>query len=101
MQMVHEGVRCPRRPALSGKSRRRGRDPHQEFAEIFTAQEADKGARGVLEALDNVSAILDPALADPGGDIAHEIPIARSEVGNDEAAKRQSLGQDRSHQVRQ
>ena len=53
------------------------RDSHQKFAEILPAQEADEGARRVLQPLDDVFAILDPAFADAGGDIVHEIPRDR------------------------
>src|ERR1017187_4368970 len=77
------------------------RNVHQKFAKILPAQEADKGPRRVLEPLNHVFAIFDPSLANPGRDIAHEIPIAPEKVGDDETAKRQPFGQDRSHQVRQ
>jgi hypothetical protein len=77
------------------------RNAHQELAEILSAQEADEGPWSVLESLNHVFAIFDSSLADPGRDIAHEIPITRGKVRNDETAKRQPFGQDRSHQVRQ
>jgi hypothetical protein len=76
------------------------RNAHQKFAKILPAQETDEGPRRVLEPLNHVFSILDPSLADPGGDIVHEIPIASDKVGDNETAKRQPLGQDRSHQVR-
>jgi hypothetical protein len=78
----------PLRSSLQG----RRRNLHQKFAEILPAQEADKGARRVLEPLDHIFAILNPSLADPGGDIAHEILMACGKVGDDETAKRQPLG---------
>jgi hypothetical protein len=74
---------------------------HQKFAEILAAQEADEGLRRVLEPINHVFAIFDPSLADSGGHIVHEIPIAPEKVGDDETSKCQSFGQDRSHQVRQ
>jgi hypothetical protein len=77
------------------------RNAHQKFAEILPAQEADEGPGRFPKPLNHVFAILDPSLADPGGDIVHEIPIAPDKVGENETAKRQPLGQDRSHQVRQ
>src|ERR1039458_10153663 len=77
------------------------RNVHQKFAKILPAQEAYKGPRRVLDPLNHVFAILDPSLADPARDIAHEIPIAPEKVGDDETAKRQPFGQDRSYQVRQ
>jgi hypothetical protein len=81
----------PATPLRSLLQRRR-RNLHQKFAEILPAQEADKGARRVLEPLDHIFAILNPSLADPGGDIAHEILMACGKVGDDETAKRQPLG---------
>jgi hypothetical protein len=47
----------------------------------------------ILKSLDHVFAIFDSSLADPGGGIVHEIPIAPEKVGDDEPAKRQPLGQ--------
>jgi hypothetical protein len=77
------------------------RNSYQKFAEVLAPQEADESARRILKPLDHVFAILDTSLTDPGGDIVHEIPVAPEKVGDDETAKRQPLGQDRSHQVRQ
>ena len=50
------------------------RNAHQELAEILPAQQADEGPRRVLKSLNHVFAIFDSSLADPGRDIAHEIP---------------------------
>jgi len=77
------------------------RNTHQEFAEILSAQGTDEGLWSPLEPLNHVFAIFDSALADPGRDIAHEIPITRRKVGDYETLKLQPFGQDRSHQVRQ
>ena len=72
------------------------RNAHQKFAEILPAQEADEGPWRVLEPLNNVFAIFDPSLADPGGDIVNEIPIAPKKVRDDEtvAGEAISLGTD-------
>ena len=73
----------------------------EKFTEVLATQEADERAWRILKPLDHVFPILDKSLGDPGGDIMHEIPIAPEKIGDDEPAKRQPLGQDRSHQVRQ
>ena len=77
------------------------RNAHQEFAKILPAQEANEGLWRVSSPSTTSSRIFDPSLANPGGDIAHEIPIAPEKVGDDETAKGQPFNQDRSHQVRQ
>src|SRR6516225_9880059 len=64
------------------------RNAHQELTEILSAQEPDEGPWSVLESLNHVFAIFDTPFADPSRDIAHEIPITRREVGDDETAKR-------------
>src|SRR6516225_9523163 len=56
------------------------RNAHQESAEILPAQEPDEGPRRVLESLNHNLAIFDSSLADPGRDIAHEIPDLSSEI---------------------
>src|SRR6516164_7482378 len=58
------------------------RNAHQELAEILSAQEANEGPRRVLESLNHLFAIFNSSLADPGRDIAHEIPITRIKVGD-------------------
>jgi hypothetical protein len=65
------------------------RNAYQKFSKIFSPQEPNEGPRRVLEPLNHVFAILDPSLADPSRDIAHEIPITPKKVGDDETAKRQ------------
>src|SRR5580704_9083065 len=78
-----------------------GRNAHQKFSKILAAQEADEGSGCFPKPLNYVFAILDPSLADPGGDIVHEISITPDKVGDDEPAKRQPLSQDCSHHVGQ
>jgi hypothetical protein len=64
------------------------RNAHQELAEILASQETDEGPRRVLKSLYHVFAIFDSSLADPGRDIAHEIPITRRKIGDDETTER-------------
>ena len=71
---------------LTSESSRGVRNAHQEFAKILPTQEADEGPRRFRKPLNHVFAILDPSLADPGGDIVHEIPIAPDKVGDNETA---------------
>ena len=49
---------------------------YRKFAEVIAPKEADESARRILKSLDHVFAIFDSSLTDPGGDIAHEIPVA-------------------------
>jgi hypothetical protein len=60
------------------------RNAHQEFAKILPAQETDEGTGRFPKPLNHVFAILDPSLANPGGDIVHKIPITPDKVGDDE-----------------
>jgi hypothetical protein len=73
------------------------RNAHQKFAEVLTTQEADERPWRIPKPLNYIFAIFDSSLADPGRGIAHEIPLAPEKVGDDEPAKHQPLGQDRSH----
>ena len=74
----------PRLPSYVYRKRPRSavRNVHQEFAEILSAQESDEGSGRFPKPFDYVFAILDPSLANPGGDIVYEIPIAPNKVGD-------------------
>ena len=68
-------------------------DPDQLLAEIGAFQEAHEGAGRALQALGHELLVLDLALADPARHVAQEIAMTGREVGDDEAAEGQPLGQ--------
>src|SRR5579859_677668 len=72
-------------------------DAHKLLAEVGALQETHEGARGTLETLGDELLVLHLALAHPARHVAQEISVARGEIGHDEAAEGQPLGQDRAH----
>src|SRR5829696_7864342 len=49
------------------------RDAHHELAEVLSLEQAHEGLGRVVEALDHVLAVLDPALAQPLADFRREL----------------------------
>jgi len=54
-----------------------GPDSDDDLAEIVALEHADKGFRRLLQTVDDVFAIADPAFRDAGPDFAREFVIAR------------------------
>ena len=92
---VYGSSRCP-----AENHSRSGVDADEHLAEVLAAQEPDQGARGVLQAVDDVLAVLDAAVADQRADLGQEIRLLAGEVEHDEAAERQSFDQDLAHEQR-
>src|SRR4051794_31341717 len=70
------------------------RDAHHELAEVLALEQAHEGLRRVVEAVDHVLAVLDPALAQPLADLGRELTRLGLEVPDDEAADGEALRQD-------
>src|SRR5215207_4465446 len=70
-----------------------GRHAHELLAEIPALQHAHKSRGRILQALGDVLAILDASFLHPLRHVADEVTEVRREVGDDEAADRQPLGQ--------
>src|SRR5215207_10204386 len=70
------------------------RDAHHELAEVLALEQAHEGLGRVVEAVDHVLAVLDPALAQPLADLGRELPRLRLEVPDDETANGEALRQD-------
>jgi 4-amino-4-deoxy-L-arabinose transferase-like glycosyltransferase len=75
-------------------------DSDQHLAEVLAAQESDQGAWGVLQAVDDVLAVLDSPLSHHRPDLGQEVRLLLRKVEHDEPAQRQPLDQDLSHQHR-
>ena len=72
-----------------------GPDSDDDLAEIVALEHADKGFRRLLQTVDDVFAIADPAFRDAGPDFAREFVIVLfRKLGVDESAQRQALLQD-------
>ena len=72
----------------------------QHLAEILAAQQADEGARRLVDALDDVLAVLELAAPDPLAHLAARRAVALGEVGDDEALRPHPLADEGAEQAR-
>src|SRR5262249_22720093 len=70
------------------------------LAEVLAAEKSDESTGRVLQPVNDVLAVLDPAVADHRGDLRQEVRLLISEVQDDEAPERQPLDEDLAHEHR-
>src|SRR5271170_900263 len=76
--------------------------PYQRLAEILSLQQAHERCRRVFDAVGYVLAIADASVGNAAANRLEEIGIVlRDELGVDETAERQALGQNLAHGCRQ
>ena len=62
-----------------------GAELHEHLAEVLSLEEAEEGARGVLQALDDGLLVLETPGLDPGAGLAQELGVAVEVIADDEA----------------
>src|SRR5262249_10099704 len=72
----------------------------QQLPEIRPLQKADKSLRRILEAVYDILAIFELALADPGARLAQKILCLMREIKDDEALNAKALRKNRAHHHR-
>ena len=86
-------------------SSRLGPDANDDLAEIPAVEQADERTRRLLQPLDDVFTVADASFAHPARHLRQKVGLTVAVVGDDEAANRHAVDQDRpevgpSHRLR-